>query len=496
MIFKFDFIQSVFFVKGIVSKGACLLFWLTVVPMSVAFAQDSTATVHGCDKSFANKAIAFVVELDPITEMLTTLHTVKVDSTGCFEVKLPLEETMPVLISFGKYSGVLYIEPGRNYDLFLPIYEDKTVVDSLNPYFEPIQFFFKTKSPIVPELTDAIANFDGIFNHFVSQKFSLINKYKYYTKVDTLAPFIDSLFADVNNPYFTCYKSYSMAYLLALTALENKQSIIKDYFLNRPILYQNPAYTVLFNQIFKDYIPYFADIHYGKRIVADIARAKSYTFAMETLSNNPVLRNDTLRELVLIKGIYDAIMGEQLPYSSCMQTLDSVKILTKIPKHKEIVENIVRKTRFLSEGTKAPDFELVNAVGDVVQLKDLQGKMVYLSFININSYTAPQELMTLNMLSKKYKEQLRVVTIAIGSGSMPKIKQFFLEQKYEWQLLDGTNDTGLAKKYNAHISPTCYLISPEQKLLQSPAPGPNDYFEYYLIKVLRANRIRELRKTN
>ena len=460
------------------------------------FGQDSITVIQGCAQSFANKTIEVVVESDPITEMKVTLFKGMVDSTGCFCIKLVLQEITPVFINFGKYSGLLFAEPHRNYDLFLPEYEDKSPADSLNPYFEAVRFYVKIRNAVVPELTDAIANFDGIFNQYISDKFSLINKYKYYTKVDTLAPFLDSLFSDMNDPYFVAYKDYSLAYLYALAMLQNHQTIVKEYFTKRPILYKNPAYTVLFNQLFKDYIPYFSDIHYGKRLVADIARAKSYTFAMETLANNPVLENDTLRELVLIKGIYDAISAEQLPLSSCMQTLDSIKILSKINTHKNIVDNIKRKTQQLALGTHAPDFELKNVVGEMVQLQDLRGKLLYLTFVNVNSYTSPQEFATLDLLSKKYKDQLRIVTIAIGSGTMPTITKLFQEKKYEWMLLDGTSNVDLIEKYDANTSPTCYLISPELTFIQSPAPGPNDYFEYYLIKILRAQRIRELRKTN
>jgi cytochrome oxidase Cu insertion factor (SCO1/SenC/PrrC family) len=457
------------------------------------FGQEKNTIIRGCDTTFSNKTIEIVVEDDMVTETQTTIFSGRADSTGCFTITLPLQETTHLTINFGKFAGVLYAEPERDYVLMLPSFEYKSIADSLNPYFEPVSFYFRIKNPVLPELNDAIANFDAIFNHFVAQYFTTINKYRYYTEVDTLAPFIDSLFSDVKHQYFIDYKNYSIAYLYALTLMTNHQNTVKNHMMNRPILYNNPAYSLLFNQIFKDYLPYYAETREGKRVVADIAKAKSYKFAMETLGNNVVLRDTTLRELVLIKSIYDALAAEQLPISSSFQTLDSIKILTRVDKHKKIIDNIKQKLTILAIGTKIPPFELRDADGNLVKSQDLQGKYVYLNFININSYTTSLELETLNLLHKKYGDKLRVVTIAVGKGTMPRMAKVFRDKKYEWLLLDGTDNEELEKRYHIKASPTCYLASSELRLIHSPSPGPNDYFEYYFIKVLRADRINKLR---
>ncbi len=471
----------------------CLAILFSLILVEPLFSQQTKTVLRGCNGGFAGKTIEVLSVDDIITETSVSHFKGIADSTGCFRVELEIKEITHLSITFGKYAGILYAEPGRDYDLQLPPYEDKSVADSLNPYFEPVSFYFKIKNPIIPELNDAIANFDAIYNAFVVQYFSTITKYRFYTKVDTLAPFIDSLFSDINHQYFIDYKNYSLAYLYALTLMTNHQKTVKNHMMNRPILYNNPAYSLLFNQLFKDYLPYYSDTKEGKRIIADISKAKSYRYAMETLGNNPVLRDTSLRELVLLKGIYDALINEQLPLSSSLQTLDSVKLLSKIDIHKKIIDNIRQKLSVLAVGTKIPAFELSNEEGNLFKSQDLQGKYVYLNFININSYTADAELKTLNFLHKKYNDNLRVVTIAIGSGTMPVIAKVFRDKKYEWLLLDGTNDASLIKNYNIKASPTCYLASPELRLIQSPAAGPNDFFEYYFIKVLRADRINKLR---
>jgi len=471
-----------------------LLTYFLLFASIILHSQTNPTIVRGCHKSFANQKITITTEDDFITATPKALYSAVADTNGRFSAKLDLTEIAELKITFGKFIGLLYAEPERDYNLLLPEFENKTIVDSLNPYFEPVSFYFKIKNPVLPELTDAIANFDKIFNQFLNQYFLHISLNRYYTQIDTLPTFIDSLFSDVTNQYFIDYKNYSIAYLYALTLVKNHQVTIKDYFSHRQILYNNPAYTTLFNELFRDYLPYYADTRQGKRLVADIAKAKSYSFAMETLGNNPLLQDSTFRELVLIKSIHDALSMEQLPVSSCFQTLDSIKIYTKSDTHKDIIDNIKQKTLNLAIGTKIPPFELIDAEGNMVKTRDLQGKYLYLNFINIKSFTADEELKALKFLYKKYQDRLRIVTVATGAGNMPMISKNFRDNNYEWLLLDGTSEDEILDKYKVVASPTCYLISPELRFILSPSPAPNDHFEFYFIKELREERIRKLRQ--
>jgi hypothetical protein len=131
---------------------------------------------------------------------------------------------------------------------------------------------------------------------------------------------------------------------------------------------------------------------------------------------------------------------------------------------------------------------------NAVKTRDLQGKYVYLNFINVKSFTADEELKALKFLYKKYQDKLRIVTVATGAGNMPLISKIFRDNNYEWLLLDGTNDDEILDKYKVVASPTCYLISPELRFILSPSPAPNNHFEFYFVKELREDRIRKLRQ--
>ncbi|HON18944.1 MAG TPA: hypothetical protein PK990_07225 [Salinivirgaceae bacterium] len=452
-------------------------------------------TIQGCNPTFSSKTITITAEKDFITETIDTLAVLKANSEGCFKTKLKLNEITKITLTSGKLQGVLYAEPGRDYDLQLPNYEELTIVDSLNPYFETEAFFFRIKNYKIPELNDAIANFDAIFNAFIGENFSKIYKLNYKAQTDTLKPFFDSLFSDINHPFFNEYKNYSIAYLEALAKIKGFNTTVKEFFRNKPILYNNPAYTSLFTEIFKNFIPYYADTKEGEQIISDIIKAKSYRKAMATLGNHPLFESVELRELILLKGIHDLLNEESIPESSSYQLLDSIKILTQNPRHKLIVDEIKRKNQHLAEGTKAPDFQLLSISGEKTSLKNIKAVLIYLTFININSFTAQADLETLNILSKKYKNQLHIITIAVGYGTWNKISEIFQQKNYEWTLLDGTTSPEIEKIYRVKASPTCYLLDSNHRLKLSPAPGPNEYFEFYLIKILREMRIEELRRS-
>ncbi len=458
--------------------------------------QPEKTIIRGIDPSFAGKTITITTEKDFITETIDTLAAGSADQKGGFSFTINLSEITKVFITFGKYKGVLYAEPGRNYDLVLPKYAEMTIADSLNPYYEPEIFFLKIKNPVIPELNDAIANFESIFNTFISEKFYDVYVYRYYTKIDTLKPFFDSLFNDVTHPFFNNYKDYSIAYLLTITLKNSHKTTIKDFFYNKPILYNNPAYTSLFSELFKNYIPYYAETNEGKRILTDIVRSKSYRYAMETLERNPLLEPLALRELVLIKGIYDLLVEETAPASSCYQLLDSIKILTPIERHRKIVDEIKAQTLYFAPGTKAPDFTLTDINNNKVSLSQFKGKLTYITFININGFTASADLETLNILHQKHKNQLNIITIAVGHGTWEQFRNHFIEKNYQWTLLNGTEAHELQKQYRVRATPFCYLLDTNLRLKLSPAPGPNEYFEIYLLRILREQRIQRLRQQN
>ena len=72
--------------------------------------------------------------------------------------------------------------------------------------------------------------------------------------------------------------------------------------------------------------------------------------------------------------------------------------------------------------------------------------------------------------------------------SVDKMKRFFKENNYKWDLLHYGSQEQIVTDYNIKVYPTYYFIDKDGKLIMSPAPSPEDNFELHFIKLLRARR--------
>jgi hypothetical protein len=459
---------------------------LLIIFTSVAYSQD-TVLIQGKGESWANKRVDIWYYHDYISQVKKGIGTFDVATDGSFEVTFELLETRQIFVETGALEGVLFVEPGAKYKLKLPDYREMTKTDSLNPFFTPFRFYFGLENSHALELNHLLAEFDLIYDDYLLKNFRAIKKSRRGSDVDTLIVFLDSLFekASASNDYFRTYKKYKEARLRQISYIHDDNYVIRDYFDNEPVAYFNPSYFEVFNTLFDNYIERYSLTYDGRDLAFNIARAKSYQRAMADLKNNLALSNDTLRELVLIKGLRDALYENDFPKSSLFQTLDSVRIQSKIRFHKEIVKEIVTKRRKLLKGTKPPKFSI--KMGDTLhfQFPSENRRFVLLNFINIESFAVQKVLPQIKQIKEKHKDVLQVISINVGS-SYGKAKAFFEQNQFDWLLLNGNDlSEDLLEDYNVKAYPSYYLVDGQGNLALNPTPGPESNFEYYFFKILK-----------
>ncbi|ALO16145.1 thiol-disulfide oxidoreductase [Salinivirga cyanobacteriivorans] len=466
---------------GIISL--CLVF------AGVTNAQDTTI-LTGQRADWANKPVEVWYYADYISTVKETVAEVVPGDSGKIDIPFSIKEPRQIYVQSGGLEGSLFVMPGKTYALKLPEYRQMSKVDSLNPFYQPFKFFFGLENSHATELNHLITEFDLIYNDYLVNNFRQIRSKRQSSDVDTMVVFLDSLFKKgEQNAFFRGYKKYKIAKLLHIAYLHDDNYVVRDYYLDQPVLYTNPAYFDLFNKMFDNYIEYYATTADGQDIAFNVVRAKSYQRSMRTLANNLALRNDTLRELVFIKGLNDALYKNTFPKSSLYQTLDSVKLQTKIPRHRKIVERIIDKTKKLQAGYPPPAFRI--NMGDTLAFSYPQksDRFILLNFINIESFAVQKILPQLKQLSEKHEDVLKIVTINVGS-KFEHARKYFEMHQYNWLLLNGNKNTEVLEEYNVKAYPSYFLLNPEGKLALNPTPGPDGHFEYYFFKILK-HRERE-----
>lgn len=459
-------------------------FLILILLANAPLKADTLTVVKGKALSYANTIIELKAYKDLITHTTQILASDTVDSLGNFNLQFQLETTQLIEMNLGIYKAIMYAEPQKKYEVALPPFQPKTKGDLLNPFFKPVEMYLGIKNADSLDINFLIADFNQQYHRFIDQNYYAIIKHPRKNQVDSLIDTLENHFSTIDNLFFSNYRLYKYAWLKFISVMKDSRYITREFFNDQPILYHNPAYMDLFNQIFANYLNFYSKTKEGTRLYSDIVFAKSPTYAKETFSNNLALLNDTLQELVLLKGLHDSFYSRDFPTKSMLITLDSIAGFSEIPYHRYIAQNIRTKVMRAKTGFDAPKFELPDADSVIRTNQDYLSNYVYLNFISIDSYTCQIELDLLKQLYEKHKNDFRVVSIAVDDDFKRTI-QYFKDKQYNWMLLNGNNNEKLLQDYRVKVYPSYYLINPDGKLDMSPAPTPSENFEWHFFSLLK-----------
>ncbi len=460
-----------------------LLIILFVLPLAL-FAEKVVLKANVPE--YVGKTFTFLTFYDRITYAEKELCTCVIEDNGDFSCSFETDETTYVFLHLGTYEAFIFVEPGKEYNLLFPEMKEKTLADELNPYFEPVRYHLGIENSSESELNYQLAFFDAVYSKMAEDNSYLIYSKSNKLNVDESVLKVDSLFSDVSNKFFNDFKKYKYASFRHLSYQEKMKSISNTYYLNNEVLYQNPAYMDLFNQVYDEYFLYFGRTETGKQIYNDIGKLKSIKSLKRTLGLDSVLTNDTLKELVILKCLHDEFYNDKFSRSAMLTVLDSLEIQTKINEHKLIAKNIREKVTKLMVGYKPPVFELHDLDSNLISLDSYKGKYIYLGFCTSISYACIKEFAMLEKLYENHKDHFEIIVICMDE-SLSQMKRFVKMKGYPFKFLYYGNQPDVFKDYDIRAFPTYYFIDKEGKLAISPAPSPDQNAEFVIFQKMRAN---------
>ncbi|MDD2548633.1 MAG: TlpA disulfide reductase family protein [Bacteroidales bacterium] len=458
---------------------------LTLIVLSFTTLSNAQVKLSGNAPSYAGEVLTFCRYSDYITRTEEVLSKCTVDKSGNFNCDIKVNETTFIFSQLGIYYAYLFIEPGKKYEIVLPKHEPKTEAQRLNPYFVKTNLHIGIKNMQPNDLNYLISTFDLTFN----EQFNIIVKNAYEGKkmesLDSLKNELEAIFKEYNNPFFNSYRTYRYGLLSQIALMQQSRSISSVYFQNKPIRYNNPAYMELFNLLYDKYFLFFARSNEGNAALTKVTNQRSYQQLNRTLSQDDLLKNDSLRELVILKGLHDGFFDDRFSRGALLTILDSLYSQTIIAENLMIAENIRQKVTRLLPGFVPSPFELYTVNDELVSLSKFEGKYVYLNFCTTTSYSCLQEFPLLEKIYEKYKDKLEIVTIAVDTD-INDLKHFLGQNKYKWTFLHYGNKPDIVKDFDIRAYPTYFLVGPDKRLVISPAQSPNENFEQLFFKLLRS----------
>jgi len=444
----------------------------------------SASEIHGNAPDYAGSELIFYKYKDRITFMNEELFRLNVDTSGNFSTSVNIDQITYVFGEFGIYHAYFFLEPDKDYELILPPLARMEKKDIFNPFFTPERIQIGIKGMKKTDLNYLIMDFDYYYYKYHDLRFLDVYTQGLETDVDTFINEINQRYEYSENSYFQAYKKYRIASLKNLATQKQYESAITyAYFSKDSILYDNPAYMDLFNNMYENYFDRYLVSMNGKYLYAIINYGHSVKRLNALFSQHYELRNKNFRELVILKGLNDSFANKNLSWLPLLLTLDSVHLSTDVRMHKMIAQNIADNTLSLAKGTIAPPFELPDTAGVLHQLSDYRGKYVYLHFANTTTYTSQAEFQLVKNIFEKYKGYCIFLTI-LTDEDREAAKEFMIENEYNWNYLFTEINSEVISTYKVSTYPTYYFISQKGNLQMSPAPSPTEDFELHLFKVI------------
>ncbi len=411
--------------------------------------------------------------VDQISYREAEITSAVVDETGAFQLRFSRFEAQYVFFRIDHARMGFFVEPGKNYQLVFDEVDFNLLDDTRNPYLEPWYFPYTIKKP-EKELNYHINRFDVIFEEFLVANFATIHRSRNRQLFFSFKQQMDSVFEGVENPYFRNYYKYKFANYFRAANIQGSNTLKRDYIFNKPVLYQNTQYMNFFNTVFDTYI--FA----GSRniTISDLRHTvntlNSYDALMDSLGKDTLLRNEVLREVVMLKALKDMHANPEYRQTNVKSILEHVTIHSKFPRHRTIAENILYNAYHLTPGTVAPNINLSNSeVGEISIPQELEEKFIYLSFWATWCETCFLDQIAINELYAKYKEDFIFISISTDRHKKD-FQQFMATNPTPWLNFHFDHDFRLLDSYGVKSLPLFVIIGPDGKVISYPALRPEE----------------------
>ena len=461
--------------------------WLTFFAASGAL-QNGTVVISGSAPGYAGEEVIFYSWTDQISFTEKERFRFSVDPNDEFSLEFDPGDTPLFIFSHtGRYFLYMFVEDGKEYRIVLPPKTEKAPHERLNPYFEGIPTHIAVVNHDSTELNALISNFDEMYDPLFHGSLARMTEDQAVSFIDSVTAEMDFHFEGIQHSWFDSYRKYKMAQLESIARARTARSLSETWFRHEPVLYDNPAYMELFNQVYDRYFLFFSRTVRGNRIFNDINKRNSLSSLMTTLQSDTVLGRGRLLELVVLKGLHDAFYGSDFSRSGLLVVLDSLAAGTVYPEHSRIASHIREKVTRLLPGFEPPGFMLRDREGTMKGLKDFRGHYVYLNFCTATSYSCLSEYQILDRLNDDHGEYLKIVTVLIDRDYQAMV-DFLGKNDYDWDFLYYGDQPSILKDYDVRMFPSYYLIDRDGTVLMAPAPSPAEDFELYLFRTMRSRR--------
>jgi thiol-disulfide isomerase/thioredoxin len=455
--------------------------WASAIPQT----GSKDVTIRGkAHSSYIGKIIQLFSVSDYITNTLIKETQDTIENDGFFELKYQADFIQPLTLKIDNVISKLYVQPNFMYGITIP--EAEKDLDYNNGM--ELELNIGVIGVDSTELNALMFDYQTQHNKlFIPKEGQYINRTKLIKSVDSLKKMCGYRYKNIDNIYFTNYVEYSIATINAgLSRGEN--FLINEYVISKPVQYNHYEYMQFFNTCFKGYLNNISSARKGPSLYHIINMKADWDELNLYLRQDKFLKNDTLRELVAIKNLYDFYYSADFAPDAVKQIISQLHLQTSIAYHKKITNTMLVYFNNMKPGMAAPAFKVRNINSAIYSSDELRKRWVYLNFFSTKNIQSLKEMPKILSLKKKYGDKLAFISISVDDN-FEDYKTFIkVNPKYNWPILYNY-DVSILKtakeKYSVTGNEAYFLINNFGYLSQSPALPPSGGIEHKLNAIFK-----------
>jgi thiol-disulfide isomerase/thioredoxin len=466
------------------------LFLFILIFSTALFAAPLKTVIHGKLPGGAARYVRLYGYTNNISNKPVKISVDTIRNNDTFSVEFQMEkgDVKTVFFAVERFKSFdMYVEAGKTYHLVFDSLDFSIQDETYSPLTSatPNLIFHIPDKP--DDLNNLINDLVVEFVRFSVEDFSEIMKTRNARKFEDFRRRLDSLFGNQKHPFFNTVLEYTLADIEFTARLKNNAYFIERYFNNRPFQYDNPAFMNFFNVFFDKYIYassrkiLFSDLE--KHIVSQ----PNYKALLDSLGKDTLLKNEIVRDMVLIKNLHQMYFSNLLHRESIFDMMNIIGRESKFQKHRQTAQALLPEMNVHFLKQPAPPLLARKSDGESFSLDTLRGKYIYLFFFTTYCKVCYPEMIVLNNLYPKFSHSVSVVFVSMDMNFL-KFYYFMQDHNYPWHFVNFYRNFDIEDDWSVSVYPQAFMIDPEMNIVNSNAPLPSEFLEHYFTGILQQGK--------
>ncbi len=431
-------------------------------------------TIKGKAPFAANQSLRIYQYDDLISYKRIIIANAKIDKAGDFSATLNLTRPTYIMFAINFLESELYVEPQKEYQIHFEFLNPVENVAEVSAKEIPMLTIvenddFKELNQQINMLNNAVADFLTQNNNFKRIYYRADKK-----QLDSLKMLIYGDWGRTTDSYFKTYQKYTFASYENIIYSKSADSTFIKYLNESEFFVENTAFMLFFNVFFDKYYESPTSKLPAVEFKRVINEEPSLSKILDLMGKDPILKNEIIREMVLIKVLQSAFVDDRFDYRNVVGLLYELAETTKFPDHKKMAMNVIDQLKNKLNGKQILEYSLKNVNGSTTKLSEFKDKYIYIHFFTTDCNSCVRDMFGLQKIQEEFKDSVQIVSISLDINTA---KLFHFVNKYtqfNWPILSFANNFEFIEAYGLKGLPLAIFLDKSGNIIMFPAPTPEE----------------------